>query len=132
MPTYALGRPLPSPRPVHMGGGGGPESTGKTDRLEPVFFRRCRGRDWCIRLWCLFSYGACVDDAYFHSLHSPTLYIFIQRILLMRQFSFTYEAYFHSSPSPVALIFTPCILLWCLRKKEGGERKRKFLGDLKW
>ncbi len=23
MPTYARGRPLPSPRPVHMGGGGG-------------------------------------------------------------------------------------------------------------
>jgi hypothetical protein len=30
---------------VHMGGGGGPESTGKTDRPEPVFLRRCRGRD---------------------------------------------------------------------------------------
>ena len=46
MPTYALGRPLPSPPPCAHGGGGGPESTGKTDRPEPVFLRRCRGRDW--------------------------------------------------------------------------------------
>jgi hypothetical protein len=46
MPTYALGRPLPSPQPCAHGGGGDPESTGKTDRPEPVFLRRCRGRDW--------------------------------------------------------------------------------------
>ena len=46
MPTYALGRPLPSPPPCAHGGGGGPESTGKTDRPEPLFLRRCRGRDW--------------------------------------------------------------------------------------
>jgi hypothetical protein len=55
--------------------------------------------------------------------------IFIQRILLMRQFSFrafSYDAYFHYASSPTTPTFIPRILLRRLRKKEGAERKSHF------
>jgi hypothetical protein len=72
------------------------------------------------------SFAVFFYDAYFHSAHSPMTHIFIQRILLMRQFSFrafSYDAYFHYASSPTTLTFIPRILLRRLRNKEGAERK---------
>ncbi len=57
------------------------------------------------------------------------MHIFIQRILLMRWFSFrafSYEAYFRYASSPTTPTFIPRILLRRLRKKEGAERKSHF------
>jgi len=56
-------------------------------------------------------------------------HIFIQRILLLRQFSFrafSYDAYIHYASSPTTPNFIPRILLRRLRKKEGAERKSHF------
>ena len=49
MPTYVSlwcwKQASPYPHPVHMGGGG-PESTGRTSKPEPLFLQRCRRRNW--------------------------------------------------------------------------------------
>ena len=52
-------------------------------------------------------------------------HIFIQRILLLRQFSFrafSYDAYIHYASSPTMPTFIPRILLRRLKKKEGAEK----------
>jgi hypothetical protein len=56
-------------------------------------------------------------------------YIFIQRILLMRQFSFrafSNDAYFHYASSPMMPTFIPRILLRRLRKKRRRGKKITF------